>query len=165
MNPQKYSKIQNIFRKSKNLTIVCLLVLLASCQPSDVRPGFWLNGTLVETEVGNWNFATDIEEIFIETKPWYGLPHSTTIWCTVLDGKMYIGSYGQEKKTWEKNIARDSKAKLSISTNLYTVDVTSVTDQSLIMQLNSSYNNKYDMAAVFGDELPEWWFYQVEQTN
>jgi hypothetical protein len=41
--------------------------------------------------------------------------------------------------------------------------VTQVTDQSLTAELDQAYNAKYDMAEVFGNEIPAWWFYRVEQ--
>ena len=139
------------------LTLACI-----ACQPSDVRPGFWLRGESVAEPVDDWRFATDVEEIFIETKPWYGIPHSTTIWCVEIDGKLYVGSYGEEKKTWENNVARNSEAKLRISGKIYEVRVTPIADPTLTNTIDVAYTQKYDMAEVFGDDLPPWWYYSVE---
>ena len=119
-------------------------VAVVGCQPEDETPGLWLGG-----------------EIFIETRPWYGIPHSTTIWCVELGGKLYIGSYGEEKKTWEKNVARRPAAKLAISGKLHEVTVVPVSEPNRIEALDAAYAKKYDMAEVFGDEIPEWWYYQV----
>ena len=142
--------------------ILSISVLIA-CQPKDVRPGMWLNGDLVTQPVSGWSFTDEIEEIFIETNPWYGIPHSTTIWCVAFEGDLYIGSYGQEKKTWEDNLAQDPRARLAISGKLYKVMVRRVTDQQLTEKLDMAYQKKYDMVEVFGNETPEWWFYSVEQ--
>ena len=87
-----------------------LLTTLLACQPLDERPGTWLSGKPASDAVTDWRFTNAIDDIFIETNPWYRIPHSTTIWCVELNGRLYVGSYGEEKKTWEKAIAHDPKA-------------------------------------------------------
>ncbi len=151
---------------SKPLAIalyILVILVLTACQPRDVRPGLWLDGDVVTQSIDNWEFTTRIEEIFIETRPWYGIAHSTTIWCVALKGDLYIGSYGQEKKTWEENLVQDPGARLGIDGKLYDVVITPVTDTGLTAKLDLAYNKKYDMAEVFGNELPVWWFYRVDQ--
>jgi hypothetical protein len=150
---------------SKMQRVVVLAGLLATlgCQPRDETPGLWLRGVSAEQRVDDWIFTDDIEEIFIETRPWYVLPHSTTIWCVELDGELYIGSYGDERKTWEGNVARNPVAKLSIAGMLYEVTVKPETGPGRIERLDEAYARKYDMAEVFGDELPEWRYYRVVQ--
>ncbi len=144
------------------LIVLTLAMVCIACQPSDVRPGLWLRGENVSEPVDDWRFASDVEEIFIETKPWYGIPHSTTIWCVEIDGKLYVGSYGEEKKTWENNIARNPVAKLRIGEKIYPVRVTAITDPTLTNTVDAAYTQKYDMAEVFGDDLPPWWYYTIE---
>ncbi len=144
----------------------CVAALVAAvavlgCQPEDETPGLWLRGEVAPTRVDDWRFTNDIEEIFVETRPWYGIPHSTTIWCVELGGELYIGSYGDQKKAWEKNLARDPKAKLAISGKLYEVTVAPVTEPGQVEELDAAYAQKYDMAEVFGDAIPEWWYYHV----
>ncbi len=144
----------------------CLAALVAAvavlgCQPEDETPGLWLRGEVALERVDDWSFTNDIEEIFVETRPWYGIPHSTTIWCVELGGALYVGSYGDEKKAWEKNLARDARVRLSISGKLYEVTLAPVTEPGQIKALDAAYAKKYDMAAVFGDVIPEWWYYQV----
>ncbi|HIG43483.1 MAG: DUF2255 family protein [bacterium] len=142
---------------------VFLLLMSLACQPRDVQPGLWLSGDEVNQQIDDWGFTDEIEEIYVETKPWYGIPHSTTIWCVVFAGELYIGSYGVEKKAWENNLAQDPEARLGISGKLYKVAVSRVTDKEIAENLNIAYNRKYDMEEVFGNEVPEWWFYLVEQ--
>ena len=110
------------------LAAFLVAVVWIGCQPKDERPGLWLRGESVEAHLDDWRFTNEIEEVFIETRPWYGIPHSTTIWCVELGGELYIGSYGDEKKVWEKNLARDPTAKLAIAGKLYEVRVEPVTD-------------------------------------
>ncbi len=134
-----------------------------ACQPKDVRPGLWVRGEAVEERVEDWSFTDDIEEIFIETRPWYGVPHSTTIWCVDLNGKLYIGSYGDKKKAWERNIARNPEARLAIQEKVYEVTVAPVTERGRIEALDATYTQKYDMVEVFGEEVPDWRYYHVAQ--
>ena len=147
----------------KKALLVLFVALLSACEPRDVQPGLWLSGEEVVRRVDNWQFTDQVEEAFIETRPWYGLPHSTTIWCVAYQGSLFIGSYGEEKKNWEVNLQTEPHARLKIDNDLYGVVVTKVVDQSLTAQLDQAYNAKYDMAEVFGDEIPDWWFYRVEQ--
>jgi hypothetical protein len=137
------------------LALLTIAPWCVGCQPKDVVPGMWIRGDLVEERVDDWGFTQEIEEIFIEKRAWYRIPHSTTI--------LYIGSYGDQKKTWEKNVARSPEARLAIEGKIYEVTVTPVTDRALIDALHAAYTQKYDMAEVFGDDLPEWWYYRVEQ--
>jgi len=131
------------------------------CQPEDETPGLWLDGEVAPAPADGWRFTNDIEEIFVETRPWYGIPHSTTIWCVELDGELYVGSYGDEKKTWEKNVARDPTVKLAISGELHEVTLAPVTEPDRVASLDAAYAEKYDMAEVFGEEVPEWWYYHA----
>ncbi len=136
-------------------------MLALGCQPRDETPGLWLRGEIVEEWVDDWRFTREIDEIFVETRPWYGIPHSTTIWCVELGGELYVGSYGDEKKAWEKNIASDARAELAIAGKLYRVTLTPVTARLQSEALDAAYAQKYDMAEVFGDALPSWWYYRV----
>jgi hypothetical protein len=141
--------------------VAVAVVVVSGCQPKDESPGLWLRGEIAAEPAGDWRFTDDIEEIFIETRPWYGIPHSTTIWCVELDGELYVGSYGDEKKAWEKNIARNPEAQLSIAGRLYDVTLAPVTQPGRVETLDSAYAQKYDMAEVFGDVVPDWWYYRV----
>ena len=62
------------------LALVALAALAVGCQPRDERPGLWLSGELAAEPVQDWSFSDSIEEISLETRTWYGIPHSVTIW-------------------------------------------------------------------------------------
>jgi hypothetical protein len=143
-------------------TLVAVLAATA-CQPEDETPGLWLRGDSVEEKVADWSFSDAIQEVFIETRPWYGIAHSTTIWCVALDGGLYIGSYGDQKKVWERNIEEKAEARLSIAGRIYDVTVAPVTGGGLVEALDAAYARKYDMEEVFGRELPDWRYYRVSQ--
>jgi hypothetical protein len=163
--PMNSSKPLKSIRAGNVKATLVLIGLVSSfgCQPEDVQPGLWLDGDLVQERIADWQFCSAVEEVFIETRTWYGIPHSTTIWSVVLGGDLYIGSYGEEKKTWEANIAANANARLRISGRLYEVVVTPVANPEVTAAVNESYHQKYDMGEVFGNEIPDWWFYQVTQ--
>ena len=139
------------------------LLLTASCQPRDESPGTWLQGEAVSSLVTDWQFTDNIEEIFIETTPWYGIAHSTTIWCVQFQGRLYVGSYGTDKKFWEQNIESNPAAKLRIDGKIYNVSISLLKDAELTRKIDKAYNEKYDMEEVFGEDVPQWWFYRIEQ--
>jgi hypothetical protein len=147
--------------------LVVPLLAAAACDPKDERPGFALRGQRASAPVADWRFTDEFEEIAIQTRTWYGLPHSTTIWCVQVDGRLYVGSYAGEegaqgeKKYWERNVARRPAARLRIDGTLYDVTVTPVAEPELIEALDAAYTKKYDMAEVFGEDLPDWWYYSV----
>jgi hypothetical protein len=144
--------------------LALLLALIGvACQPKDERPGLGLRGEPAEEEVSDWSFSDGIQEIFIETRPWYGIPHSTTIWCATLGGALYVGSYGDAKKRWERNIERNPDARLSIAGRIYDVTLMPVTDGDRIRALDAAYASKYDMVEVFDEAVPEWRYYRVAQ--
>ena len=146
-----------------SLVLLILSVLAVGCEPKDVRPGLWLSGEEVSSHVENWQFTDQIDEVFIETRPWYGIPHSTTIWCVRVANDLYIGSYGEDKKYWEINILRDSRARIGIKGKIYDVTVTKLDDATQRHIVGMAYQRKYDMAQVFGEEIPPWSFYLVAQ--
>lgn len=136
---------------------------LFGCEPSDERPGLWLSGVIAGQHAEDWSFTDDVEEIFVETQTWYLIPHATTIWCVALDGELYIGSYGEARKYWEKNVAREPEARVSIDGRIYEVRVDPVIDPDIVARLDEALNRKYDMEEVFGDEDPPWWFYRLSE--
>jgi hypothetical protein len=140
-------------------------VLALACQPEDESPGAWLSGEEAVAGVEDWRFTDAIEEIHIETRPWYGIPHSTTIWCVSIDGALYVGSYGSEKKRWERIIASRPEARLRIAGKLHDVTLSPVADTKLERALEAAYHEKYDMEAVFGEDVPRWWYYEVTQRD
>jgi len=153
------------FPKGIRQTLVLLILglLVVGCEPKDVRPGLWLGGELVSLPVEDWRFTDQIDEVFIETRTWYGIPHSTTIWCVRVSDELFIGSYGENKKYWEINVLRDSRAKLSILGRVYNVAVTRLEDPLLNRSVMMAYQRKCKLVEVFGEKIPPWSFYRVEQ--
>ena len=119
--------------------VVCLVAALivlrrVGLDPRGDWPGLWLRGEVVLTPVSDWSFTDKYQTIFVETRSWYGLPHSVTVGCTAYAGRLYVGSsYPQGVefpggRLWNKNVMRDPRVRLKIGTKIYERTLTLVTD-------------------------------------
>ena len=92
------------FPKGIRQTLVLLVpgLLVVGCEPKDVRPG--LGGELVYLPVEDWRFTDQIVEVFIETRTWYGIPHSNNIGCVRVSDELFIASYDEIIKYMKNNM-------------------------------------------------------------
>jgi hypothetical protein len=101
-----------------------MLLLLLGCEPQDRRPGLWLSGQVAPIPE-DWGFANEYPEIFVETRTWYGIPHSVTTVVATTNGKLYVPSIYDEAiefpgtKFWNENIAADPDVRLKIGDKIY----------------------------------------------
>jgi hypothetical protein len=107
---------------------------LVGLDPHERRPGLWLKGELATTPVTDWSFTDGYRTIFVQTRSWYGLPHSVTTSCVASDGHLYLtstyrpGAQFPRGRLWNQNIARDPHVRLKIGDRLFDRTVTLVTD-------------------------------------
>ena len=80
----------------RNTADACLAdpgpLLVVGCAPKGVGPGRCLGGERVAFPVKDWRFSDQIDEVFIETRTWYGIPHSNNIWCVRVSDELSISS-------------------------------------------------------------------------
>ncbi len=116
------------------LLLLPIALLLASCEPQDRRPGLWLSGELVEAPVADWSFTDEVPEIFVETRTWYGIPHSVTTVCVAHGGSLYVpsvyfeGGEFPDARFWNRNVARDPRVRLKIGERLFEREAVLVED-------------------------------------
>ena len=115
--------------------VICVLILLVVFRitglgPHGGFPGLWLKGNLVTTPVNDWTWTDKVPTIEVQTESWYLIPHSVTIDCMTLNGRLYVSSGypPQSVKTWYKNVARDPHVRILIGNNLYDRTFTEVKD-------------------------------------
>lgn len=114
------------------------------------RPGLWLAGEVVREPVTNWDFINQVNDpitkntILLETRTWYGIPHSVRINATPRGDKLFIGGTEQDarletgfpnSKAWWANLVRDPRARLKIGGKLYEVNVILIADRAEVAQI------------------------------
>jgi hypothetical protein len=120
------------------VVVVCLAATLVvrqvGLEPRGHRPGLWIRGEVVTAPVADWSFTDTYETILVETRSWYGLPHSVTVACTAYQGRLYVGSsYGPgvefpQARRWNRNVMRDPRVRLKVGDRIYERTLTPVTD-------------------------------------
>jgi hypothetical protein len=97
-------------------------------------PGLWLSGTVVKAPVTDWSFVTQYKWDKLQTRTWYGIPHSVTTGYILSNGQLYITSMFAkgvpfpDGKSWVKNVMRDPHVRLKFGDNLYDCTLSPVTD-------------------------------------
>ena len=125
---------------------------LLGYEPGDQRPGLWLSGERVTEPITDWSFTADHEEIFVQTRTLYLLPHSVTTYCTFFDGDLYLfsayyqGGTFPDERGWNRNVMRDSRVRLKIGDRLFDQTVRLVTDADTRAAVHANAVAKY----------PEW---------
>ena len=113
-------------------------------------PGLWLKGEVAREAVTNWDWANDVSDpirknsIMLETRTWYGIPHSVTISPTARGDKLYIGGSEQDfrlqkefpdSKAWWANIVRDPRVRMKIDGKIYEMTVSLIADRAEVAQI------------------------------
>jgi hypothetical protein len=142
--------------------LACLALSLAGCfDPSDRRPGTRLSGEVVPLPP-DWSFTDAQKEIAIEVSGFLGLPHSVTIWCSALDGTLFIGARDPDEKRWPSWTDADPNVRLKIDGKLYEVRLTPENDAATQERLRAAFGAKYQLPAPEpGDPLPSVRYWRV----
>ncbi len=113
-------------------------------------PGLWLSGEVVREPVRNWDWVHEVNDpirgnsIMLETRTWYGIPHSVTIGLTLHDDKLYIRGTEQggrldkgftDSKAWWTNFIRVPRVRMKIDRKLYEMTVVLVTDRAEVADI------------------------------
>ena len=138
------------------LVVVLALALLTlrfiGFEPRDRSPGLWVSGELVTTPITDWSFTQAIEEIFVETRTWYYIPHSVSTYCSIYNDQLYLfsayyqGGEFPETRSWNQNVMRDPHVRLKIGNQLFERTVSWVTDAT----------EKEGVLQTFIEKYPEW---------
>ena len=122
--------------------------LASACgiEPSDERPGFGIRGEVTHEPVDDWSFTDEIEEILIETRTWYRIPHSVTIWCVSIEGALYVGASFPDlpdERQWVTNVKRDPNVRLAIGSGIYERRLEPVESSEQTDFVNRVFGGKY----------------------
>jgi len=136
------------------LILAIVVLRVVGLDPRERRPGLWLTGNVVTTPVTDWSFTDKYPTIFVETRTWYGIPHSVTTSCVSHDGRLYLTSVYREgaqfpgDKFWNRNIVRDPHVRLKIGDQLYDRTLSLVTDAAERQSVLQTKQRKYPRQRV-----------------
>jgi hypothetical protein len=140
------------------------IALAAACAPKDQRPGTWIPGEFVTEPVADWSFTAGVPEIHVETRTWYGIPHSVTTVCASSGTALYVPSVYFEGGTfpdgrrWNRNVARDPRVRLGIAGRIHERTAVLVSDPDERASALRAFAEKYpfwqEMLSKPEDERP-----------
>lgn len=125
------------------LVVFSALLVSVGCEPQDSRPGLWLRGEVIAIPI-DWSFTRDHKEIAVQVATPYLLPHSVTVWCTDVDGELYLAASGPDSKNWPGWVRDDPDVRLKIDHKLYDVSLQELKDANVIGPVQLAYGAKYD---------------------
>lgn len=146
------------------------------------RPGLWLAGEVVQEAVTNWDWVDQYSDAFaenateLETRTWYGIPHSVTVLLVPRGDKLYLQSSAQtfrlnkefpDGKAWWRNVERDPRVRLKIGGEIYEMTVALIQDRAEVARLRGGRDALVRETADGGDEqiTEEWHYWRVYQRN
>ena len=131
------------------LGIALVFLRIVGYEPKDTSPGLWIAGNTVSEPVTDWSFTNEIDEIFVETRTPYLVPHSITTYCGVYDGNFYLFSAYYEggefpyARRWNQNVIRDPRVRLKIGGEIYQQNLRFVKDESAKAPIHNAFVDKY----------------------
>ena len=128
------------------LIAVYIAAIFVPFEPAERRPGTRLGGDLAEEQDTDWSFLRGRNQIFVETRTWYLIPHSVTTVSWVVDDAFYVPCGNCDTKRWPKNVQRDPRVRLKIDGKLYERTAVRITDPAERGRL---------LSVPAGESLPE----------
>src|SRR6476660_85256 len=146
------------------------------------RPGLWLTGEVVHERVTKWDWVNKVNDpirkntIMLETRTWYGIPHSVTINIVGRGDKLYV--QGSERdfrlqktfpysKAWWTNVERDPRVRMKIGGKIYEMTLVLIHDRAEVAQLQRGRDPVTKEVGADGKEhvtqVTHWW--RVYQRN
>jgi hypothetical protein len=118
----------------------------------DRRPGLWLSGEVETAAVSDWSFVDAQREIFVETRTWYGIPHSVTTVVVAHNGTLYVpsvyfeGGEFPDARFWNRNVVRDPRVRLKIGDRIFE-------RRAVLVEDPAEWNG---VLAAFAQKMPFW---------
>ena len=142
--------------------VLLTLVVLAACEPSDSRPGLWLSGDDALGLPSDWRFTDQHREVFLEVQTPYFVPHSVTIWCAQVEGRLYIAARNPKTKNWPGWVEKKPEVRLKIGAMVYAAKAVKVTEETVLAPLRSAYANKYQLEPPADDKGPTMRYWAIQ---
>ena len=146
------------------------------------RPGLWLTGDLAREPVTNWDWVNQFDDPFgenataMETRTWYGIPHSVRVLLVPRGEALYLQSSAQtfrlkqgfpNGKAWWAHVERDPRVRLKIDGKLYDMTAVLVQDRDEVARLRGGESPIVKTVDAKGIEqiTEEWHYWRLFQRN
>ncbi len=130
----------------------------------------------------DWDWVNQFGDAFseqateLETRTWYGIPHSVTVLLVPDGDKLYLQSSAQTfrlnrefpaGKAWWRNVERDPRVRLKIGGKLYEMTVVLIQDRAEVKRLRGGRDAVIKELDADGNEIvtEEWHYWRVFQRN
>jgi hypothetical protein len=134
--------------------LIVLVVMMGGCaDPKDTRPGMKLGGEAAPYPA-DWTFTNAHKEIAVEVSTPYLLPHSVTIWCGVVDGRLHVAARDPDSKNWPGWVDDDPDVTLKIGDDVYLVRLSPIDDPTEVAPVQAAYAEKYQLPGAGLTEGP-----------
>ncbi len=141
----------------RGVVLALALLLAGGCEPADQRPGAWLSGPPAAAFPEDWTFSNAHREIFVEVATPYFLPHSVTIWCAEVDGKLFIAARDPDSKRWPGWVDETPEVTLKIGDALYPARLERLDDPTRIARVGEAYRAKYELPGALTADSSRFW--------
>jgi hypothetical protein len=144
-------------------------------------PGLWLSGEVARDPVADWDWVYDVNHpelgntIMIETRTWYGIPHSVTALPTPRGDKLYIGGSARggrlerefpHFKSWWANVERDPRVRLKIDGKIYEMTAVLVHDPAELAKIIGRDPITTSVAEDGTEQIvAKWYYWRIFQRN
>ena len=139
-------------------------------------------GEVVREPVTNWDWVNQFDDTFgenatsLETRTWYGIPHSVRVLLVPRGDKLYLQSSAQTfrlskefpyGKSWWRNVERDPRVRLKIGGKIYEMTVVLIQDRAEVARLRGGRDPVVKEMDTDGNEFitEEWHYWRVYQRN
>ena len=132
------------------VTILLIFLALTACEPMDKTPGMWLSGEVINTEIKDWSFSNEYQEVFLETHPWYGIPFSVTVVTATTGNKLFVPSIYSAPaefpgtKYWNGIIQSNPAVFIKIGDKRYPRSAHLITDPDEFQEAFAALAKKYN---------------------
>lgn len=153
-----------MFRGSIAACLVSLSLTTAGCGgPLGPFSGGALSGDEAPLP-SDWTYASDIEQVQLETDP--DNPYSVNTWIGVVDGDLYIptslimGDEDPEQRTWVQHVQDNPLVRVGIEDKIYELKAMRVLDEDVAAQVKTVLLAKYGEATT--EHSNRAWVYRLE---
>jgi hypothetical protein len=148
----------------RRIAVALLLgaVVLSGCGPWGRTPGFRLFGEVVTSPVDDWSFADEHRTIAVETRTWYGIPHSVTTSCVARAGSLYVPARNPTTKYWVGNVLRDPRVRIRIGDRIYERKAVRETEGWRLDDVREALAAKYGPPREPAHQRAERWYFRMD---